>query len=133
ATGQYYVAADKMRDLGAGLISTIKAYAEKTGDPNVYYLAELSPPAPPAPLPAPATPTNLRATIATDGTVTLDWNAERSGASSGVMFLIGRKRSTDPDWVVLTGVQETHYAEKLPGACQSVAYRVQAVRGGKNS
>lgn len=134
ATLQYHQDTDKMRTLGASLISTIKAYAEKTGNDNVYVLAQLPPPAPPAPLPAPATPTGLTTSISGSGLMTLTWDAAQAGHTSGVIFLVARRRAGEANFTVLTGVQEPSYSEFIGNACAgAIEYQIRAVRGTKSS
>lgn len=134
ATNEYYGKTAKMRSFGASLLATIKAYAEKTNDPSIYSLANIPPPAPPAPLPAPERPDGLRATIDEVGLMKLTWKAPQKGHSSGILFLIARRRVGEPTFTVLTGVQEPVYSEFIGSTCAgALEYRVQAVRGDKAS
>lgn len=92
ATETYYNAVAALLAPGRASIATIKAFAEATQNPAVYSIARVSPPAAASAPQPPAVPTNVRAAIAPTGAVTLEWDAAASGATTGVFFLIARKR-----------------------------------------
>lgn len=74
------------------LIRIIKGFAENSADPAaVYALAQLPPPAPPVPLPAPGVPTNIGVTLEPSGAVTLSWDAADAAAGTGAYFNVSRK------------------------------------------
>lgn len=73
ATTSFYEAIDTAHASGAELIATIKAFAGTSNDPTVYTTAQIPPPAAPTPAPPPEQPTNLNATLNTDGSITLRW------------------------------------------------------------
>lgn len=134
ATQNFYNLNNTMTGLGRGVISTIKAFAESTGDPNVYVLANINPPAPPTPVPAPATPTEFTGSVSPDGVVTLRWRAEASGPSNGVFFLLERKRGGAGAYAVLGATMERTYEDPEADVVNGpVQYRVRAVRGALSS
>ncbi len=76
----------------ADLIRIIKGFAENSADPaGVYALAQLPPPAPPAPLPAPGVPANIGVALEPSGAVTLSWDAADAAAGTGAYFNVSRK------------------------------------------
>lgn len=130
ATQSYYEAADDAITPGRAYLATIKAYAEATGNPNVYALAEVDPPAPPTPAPVPAVPENVVGTISPTGSVTLNWEATPSGASSGIFFLVGRKRGAETTYTVIGGTPLREFFDPAPDVCDGpVSYQVRAQRG----
>jgi hypothetical protein len=134
ATLNFYNLNNSMVDLGRGLIGTIKSYAEATDDPNVYVLANVNPPSPPTPVPAPTTPTEFTGAVSPDGVVTLSWRAERSGPSSGTFFLMEKKRMAEAEYSVLGATMElSHMDPEADVTNGPVQYRVKAVRGVKSS
>jgi hypothetical protein len=134
ATTQYYNSGNTMFDLGRDLIKTIKAFAETTNNPNVYALANINPPAPPAPVPAPDAPTDLAGTLDNFGVATLTWKATRSGPSSGIFFVVERQRAGEAAFVTLGATSEKSFIDPDPRAASgNVSYRVKAVRGADES
>lgn len=136
ATLNFYNLNNTLVDLGRGVISTIKSFAESTNNPNVYVLADINPPAPPTPVPAPSTPLEFTGSVSPDGVVTLTWRPESSGPSSGVFFLLERKKMAPPEanYSVLGATMERSYID--PDAdigSGPVQYRMRAVRGNLTS
>src|SRR5207253_1893528 len=69
-----------------------KAFAENQTNPaTVYALAQIAPPAPPTPMPAPGRPTDIVVSLEPTGAVTLTWSAVEAAASSGAFFTIARR------------------------------------------
>ena len=130
ATLEFYTASTTMNNLARDVIATIKAYAESTNNPNVYALASIDPPAPPTPVPAPAVPTDFSGSVSPGGVVTLTWKATPSGPSSGIFFLVERKRGSEPAWIPMGGSAEKAFIDPNPMLSSGVVqYRVKAVRG----
>lgn len=134
ATVTFYNTNNTLVDLGRDLIKTIKAFAATTNNPNVYALANIDPPAPPTPVPAPETPTDFTGYVTPDGVVTLSWKATPSGPSSGVFFVCERKRMSETGYTILTATMEKACMD--PSAhveASQVQYRIKAVRGNQES
>lgn len=131
ATTSWYGVNDPMVATGRDLIRTIKAYAEAAANPNaIYAIAQIPPPADPTPGQAPATPTNLNATISTAGELTLRWDATPAGAASGIFFLVARKNAGEGAFTTLAGTAEKMFTDSgFVGTNGVVEYRIQAVRG----
>ncbi len=135
ATVVYHNEAEVLRDFGAGLVKTIKAYADATDNPNVYSDASIPPPAPPAPLGPPATPTDVTASINNEGHVELNWSGSRAGGTS---FLV--ERTVTPvggstgAWTLLASVEERDFIDTaVPQGLASALYRIKAQRAGGTS
>lgn len=134
ATTSFYNSGNTMFDLGRDLIKTIKAFAETTNNPSVYALANIDPPAPPTPVPAPEAPTDLAGTLDNFGVATLTWKAARSGPSSGIFFVVERQRAGEAAYATLGATSEKSFIDPDPRAASgTVTYRVKAVRGGDAS
>lgn len=134
ATVEFYTASNSMNSLARDLIATIKAFAETTNNPNVYALASIDPPSPPTPIPAPDVPTDFTGSVSPGGTVTLTWKAQPSGASSGVFFLVERKRAGEPAWVPMGGTAEKSFLDPNPLLSTGIVqYRVRAARADQAS
>lgn len=130
ATNTFYTTNNTLVNLGRDLIRTIKAYAETTNNPMVYSLSNIDPPAPPEPVPAPLTPTDFTGYVTPDGVVTLSWKATPSGPTSGVFFIVERKRAGSTEYSILTATMEKACMDPSAHVEQSqIQYRVKAVRG----
>src|SRR5690606_8368975 len=77
ATAAHHESADSLRDAGARLIATIKAFAATPGQMDAYEAAMIPRPRPRTRRPAPAAPSRPAAAIAPTGEVTLTWEAPR--------------------------------------------------------
>jgi hypothetical protein len=134
ATRKFYDAMSSMSGPTRDLIATIKAYAETTNNPNVYNLSNIDPPAPPTPVRAPSAPFDVSGFVSPTGNATITWDADRSGASTGVFFMVERKRGSEATFMVIGGTAEKSYLDLDPRlATGTVQYRVKAQRGGLSS
>lgn len=119
-----------LRAAGSGLIATIKAYAETTGDDSVYEKSNVPPPAPPTPAPAPTAPEMVTADPNAVGTITL--KIKGSIAQNG-SFHIERSVDGGP-WVLVNPTRlKTWTDEAVPMNVATIAYRVFGVRDDKRS
>ncbi len=81
-----------MRSFAADLIAQIKAFADLQSNPNaIYDAAQIPLPSPPTPATAPGVPESIVVTLETSGAVTLSWDATNAAASTGAVFVVGRK------------------------------------------
>jgi hypothetical protein len=134
ATRKFYDAMTAMSGPTRDLIATIKAYAETSNNPNVYNLSNVEPPAPPTPATAPTIPFDVTGFVSPTGEATVTWNADRSGASTGVFFLVERKRSAEAGFGLIGGTAEKAFVDLDPRlGTGTVQYRVKAQRGGLTS
>lgn len=126
ATVGFYSTSDALVDDGRDLITTIKAFAEATNDPNVYVLANVPPPAEPTPAGPPDTPTNVTGIINSDGAVELKWNGTLAHST---FFEVLRMIEGETTWTVLDSVGAKEFLdETVPVGTLSVQYRVRAKR-----
>lgn len=122
-----------LRAVAGNTVRLIRAFAENSSNPNaVYSLAQIPPPATPAPAPPPGTPTNLAVRLdSSDGTIIVSWKCTNPAGTSGTTYVVRRRLlNTDP-WTVIgiTGtksfVDDTFFAGP-----DSVQYTVFAQRAG---
>jgi len=129
-TQTWYNSCSDMRDPGRGYIATIKGYAESTNNPDVFAIGMVDPPAPPSPAPPPEVPVNVSGTVSPTGDVTLTWDATPAGASSGIFFLVERKRQGETVYSVIGGTQEKTFFDPEPHVTAGpVSYQIRAQRG----
>lgn len=119
-----------MRDQGAGLIAKVRAFAEATGNPNVYVLASIPPPADPSPAPDPTPPSQVSGSVNNDGNVVLRWKATRV---NGDFFSVWRKVSGG-EWTAIASVATKTYTDvQLPAGNSWAQYQVKSHRGAEVS
>ena len=134
ATRKFYDAVADMSEPTRDLIATIKAFAETTNNPNVYNISNIDPPAPPTPASAPTIPFDVSGSVSPTGNATVTWDADRSGASSGIFFMVERKRGTEATFSIIGGTAEKAFLDVDPRfATGTVQYRVKAQRGSLSS
>lgn len=117
---------DSLRNQGAALIAKIKAYAEATGNPNVYVLASIPPPADPTPAPDPTPPSDVRGNVNNDGNVVLRWKATKV---NGDFYSVWRLLSGG-SWTPIGSVAAKTFTDStLPGGNAWAQYQVKSHRG----
>ena len=135
ATIEQKIALDLLAELGGDLVKTIRTFAETNNNDMVFSLAQLPAPAPPTPVGKPATPTDVTATLTTDGSVRVAFKATRAGGTS---FLIQRAitqpgGSISPFTLLFSTDAKSFIDETVPNGLASVSYRVVASRPAGNS
>ncbi|VAX39868.1 hypothetical protein MNBD_PLANCTO03-1795 [hydrothermal vent metagenome] len=127
ATVTYHNGSSDLRGFGADLLKTIKAFAEATDDPNVYALADVPPPAAPAPAGPPEPPTDVQGVITNDGAVELSWNGTLAYST---FYEILRKLDDETSWNLISSIGDKKFVDDtLAVGCTAVQYRVRAKRG----
>jgi hypothetical protein len=120
---------EAVRDMsvfGSDLIKTIKAFAETTGNKNVYALASVPPPAPPSPAGPPEAPTDIVGDPNADGTVTVRW---RGSLRSQTFFTVWRKIGSAGSFVQIGAVAAKAFIDTgVPQGVASVSYIIRAQR-----
>jgi hypothetical protein len=115
-----------LRAIGGACMSTIRAFAETTGDDNVYTIAKIPMPKPPVPVGPPTSPTDLSADPHANGTITLKWKGTIQGNQ---WFAIDRKVDAAP-WVRLDSVRAKTFTDlAVPMNTNMIQYRVAGQRG----
>jgi hypothetical protein len=131
ATQDFYNDTSDMATLGAGLLSTIKSYAESTQNPGVYSLAQIPPPATPGPIPAPGTPMDFTVSLMQSGAVELKWKCNNPEGSAGTIYECRRKIGGGAlTFIGATGVK-SFVDDTLPSGSTGVTYEITAVRSTK--
>lgn len=130
ATTALEEAADALRSYGAGLMSTIRGFAESTGNPDVFQKAAIPPPKKPSPLPAPVPPTNVRASLTTNGAIDVQWDGT---TANGVTYMVFRRTDPGtgfgPQTLIGTIGARGLIDAGITGCVQTVGYQIRAVRG----
>ncbi|QQS10344.1 MAG: fibronectin type III domain-containing protein [Phycisphaerales bacterium] len=116
------------------LVNTIKAFAERTGNSEVYALAGVSPDAPRGQAPDPTPPFDFVATIDSFGDLTLSWKSRQPAGVSGTTFQVSRQMNGTGAWEILDTVGLREFVdETIPQGTNSVAYIVRAKRSNRQS
>jgi hypothetical protein len=129
-----------LRDSAATIVRQIKAFADaQNNPPSVYALAQITPPAPPAPLPPPGKPEDFNVTLNSDGSVTLSWIGQGSAASRGTFYTVYRRLPGQSGYASIGGSPGTTTERRrasftdatVPASAASagVNYIVQGFRG----
>ncbi|HYE63328.1 MAG TPA: hypothetical protein VD997_15155 [Phycisphaerales bacterium] len=120
----------------ATTVTKIRLFAEAAEKPSVVWqLADLTPPGPPAPVPAPAQPSDLAISInPTSGELTLKWKASNPAGSSGTSYIVRRRLPGETEFAFLgvTGTKSFTDTTLFAGP-DSVQYTVQGQRAGLSS
>ncbi len=119
-----------LRRAAGDTVRLIKAFAESTNNPNVYVVAQIPPPAQPAPLPAPGKPRDMIVGIEpSSGAITLRWTCDNPRGASGTSYIVRRRAGAtgDFEFVGVTGSKKFTDSSFQAGPDQ-VMYTVQAQR-----
>jgi hypothetical protein len=131
-TQVFYTSADPLAAMASGLMKTIRAFAITSGDPEVYELALLEPPAPPSPVPAPAEPIDIRTTVENDGSILISWKAKNAAPSTGTAFTIFRKLAGQTSYFPVGTVGVRAFTDNtVPPGTASIQYLIRGIRGDK--
>lgn len=130
ATDTLNAKAASLRLIGGAAMATIRAFAETTGNEEIYQKAQISPPAPPKPVGPPVSPTEFSADPNADGTITLKWKGTVSGNQ---WFVI--ERSIDMGaWTFIKSIREKRWLDTaVPMNVSNITYRVFGLRGSELS
>lgn len=136
ATQVFY---DKVRAMhsgtgaGAAMLDTIRAYAVAKGDPGVYSLAQIPPPATPGTTPPPGTPSNFIITLHPTGAIELKWKCLNPPGTSGTVYEVRRRIGASGAYTFLgSNGTRSFVDDTLPTSAASavggVSYEITAVR-----
>ncbi len=129
STVNYYDASDTLVGDGRDLISTIKAFAETTNDPNVYVLADVPPPAPPGVIPPPGTPFDFRVGLRQDGSIELGWKSNNPSGGGSIVYEILRSDAGGPMNFVSNAGEREFVDATIPPGTDTTTYQVTGIRG----
>lgn len=130
ATLAWQSSLSNLRIEGSAGIAAIKATADNNANPNsIYELAQIPPPATPAPLPAPGQPFAFTVGVLASGALSLKW--KMTGTQGGNLFYqVKRRLVGESAYTILGGSgNKTFIDETLPAGTDSVQYIVTAFRG----
>lgn len=117
------------------LVRTIRSFAEAQATPNsVYSLAQIDPPAPASPLPAPNPATDITVGIEPmTGAIMLKWKASQPG--TGTVYVVKRRVNSTGSWEFIgtAGSDKTFVDATFPAGPDSVQYLIQAQRSNQFS
>ena len=127
-TAEFHNKAMLLHDKAAGMIHSIKAFADASADPgSVYALAQVSPPDPATPAGPPVTPTNVRATLRTGGSVVVQWDGS---LAQRTFFEVLRIVDAATEYSRIASIGEKEFVDTtVPQGTVSVQYAIRAVRG----
>lgn len=91
STNTWYNSSDQTTDLGRDMLKTIKAFADSSGNPNVYNLANIPAPQPPAPIGPPGTPSDFKVGLRGDGALLMAWKCVNPTGIGGTVYEVRRK------------------------------------------
>lgn len=127
ATADLHAAVRDMANSGADIIKQIRAKAATDG--SVYYLAQIPPPATPAPVGAPGTPTDFKATLNPDGSLKLTWKCPNPSNSQGTIYQLSRRTGSTGSFTAIGGSGTRSFIDAtVPAGVASVTYQITAVR-----
>ncbi len=124
-TEAVHTALAALSGFGAAMMSTIRAYAEATDDPNVYQTALIPAPKPDTPAGPATMPTDFEADPNPDGTITLKW---KGTVAQGQSFDI--ERSVDGGaWVFVKNTRKKNWKDTaVPTNVSGITYRIYGTR-----
>lgn len=132
ATLALNAAVASFRVTAGAFVNVIKAFAQSTGNENVYTLAGISPDDAPSELPAPNTPESFTAGVNTDGSLTIRWRVSQPAGVTGVVYDVFRRYNTATGnfvWVGSGDRNKTFTDTTLPVGVDNVQYYVRPKRG----
>lgn len=130
ATNVFHDSVRAMRAAGADIIRQIRTQAEVTGNPGIYNLAQIPPPAAPTPLPPPGQPNSFAVSLTGSGAIVLAWKSTNSAPSTGAYFTVKRRLPGETTFTVVGGTGSKSFADDtVPAGVNLVTYIVQGFRG----
>lgn len=115
-----------MYGFGSDLVKTMRAFALKTDNPDVYATAQIPPPAPPSPVGPPEQPTELSASVLLPFGIGLTW---KGSVASGAYFGVFRKLPGETSFSLIKTTGDKNYNDSaLPAGVASVDYYIAAMR-----
>jgi len=136
ATATLHERAGSMRSAVAGMVKSVKAFAEASAAAApVYAAARIPEPARRSPRPAPPPPSGVATRLNADGSVTLAWRARGAAPSTGCVFIVSRRLGAAGGYrvvgagVSLRGGKFELTDATIPAGTASASYLIQGRRG----
>jgi hypothetical protein len=118
---------------GRAAVNTVKAFIEGSGDLSLWGAAGLEPPATPGGGADPAAPEQLRAALDPTGRLIITWKAAQPRGVSNVVYAV-RRSIEGGAFILIDTVGGKRFADGgVPAGTATVAYTIQARRGGRAS
>lgn len=129
ATNAFYDLVDIMNVAGQGALGKIRIKAETTGNPSLYSLAEIPPPATPTSVGAPGTPFKFKVALKPNGSLEMKWKCNNPAGCTNVIYQIYRKIESTGAYEYLGGAGAKEFVDiTLPAGVPSVMYQIQGTR-----
>ena len=131
ATSMLHADAQVLRNAAADIVRTVRTFAKNTDNPGVYGLADVAPPQPrsASALP-PGQPSDIRANVNSDGSLTLTWKSNNPSGVSNVVYKVQRAFNGSNNYTLLDTVGERTFADMtIPFGTTSVSYIITGKRG----
>lgn len=128
ASALYRSSTGDMRTLAASMVTTIRAYAKASADPqSVYSTADIPAPATPTPAPAPGTPFDFKATLNPSGELTFDFKCANAKGLQVTYKIERQENGGQNPFVFLTNAKERSFGDSsfTPGT-STLVYRITA-------
>ncbi len=131
ATTAFYAAVATLRDKAGTCVRTIQNKAKATNDENLYALGQISPPDPRSQnVPPPARPTDVRAGLNPDGSITLTWKCSNPRGVSSVVYFVQRKLNTETNFTLFDTVGEKTVTDAtIPRTAGGASYMITGRHG----
>ncbi len=131
ATETYYAAVTALRTKAAECVRVIQNTAKTTNNPSLYGLAQIPSPDPRSHVgPPPARPTDIRAGLNPDGSITLTWKCANPSGVSNVIYFVKRKLNGNSDFALFDTVGEKTVTDAtIPRATGGASYMITARHG----
>lgn len=131
ATQSLHNSAAAVRALASAYVSTIRGFAEATGNPNVYVLGGVTPEQPASTLPPPNGPDSLTATLDNTGALILKWKATQPKGVVNVQYRVYRKLAGEAAFTMVgtAGAKKTFTDSTIPFGTDSLTYQIEPWRG----
>jgi hypothetical protein len=120
----------ELRGLAGECLRLIRAFAEAQAKPSeVYTLAQIPPPSPPGPIPAPGTPDNFKVGLQQTGDLAISWKCANPAGGSGTVYLVERRLNGAGSYSFRAAVGEKKFIDtSIPFGTDQVEYRITAQR-----
>lgn len=128
ATLNFHDKTDTMATIGANLLRTIRTFAENTGNPGVYALAQIPAPASPGPIGPPGQPFNLAVGLLANGALELKWKCDNPAGAQGTVYEIRRRIGAGPFAHIDLAGERSFIDATIPSGATGIVYQITGVR-----
>ena len=131
ATTSFKSNSRSLRDICGDIVRTVQTFAKNNNNPAVYGLANIPAPQPRSEnAPPPGQPSDIRASVNTDGSLTLTWKSNNPSGVSNVVYKVQRAFNGINNYTLLDTVGERTFADMtIPFGTTSVSYIITGKRG----